>query len=169
MTKKTKIIVFVIYTALCVASGRYLVPTKETSSKQVDESSKSKEEKSKEEESKKTKGKKKTTTIIEITLPDGTKKKTTTTTDEEKEVTDNKKKTDSEKEKESEKKTDETKTVERSTGRVTISALAALKLDDLTKGPAYGGMVTWSVLGPISVTGFGLTNSTFGLGIGLTF
>lgn len=47
-----------------------------------------------------------------------------------------------------------------------VSALGGY---DFRKGPVYGGSVSKEVLGPITIGGFGLTNGTVGVSIGLNF
>jgi hypothetical protein len=102
----------------------------------------------------------KVTTITETDKPDGTKVKKTV-------ISDNK---DTHIE---DKKTDDltqttTKETEKSSSKVTISALAAL---NVTKPglPIYGASITRPILGPITVGLFGLQNGTAGVSVGLTF
>ena len=102
----------------------------------------------------------KVTTITETDKPDGTKTKVTVISDKkDTQVVD--------------KKTDDltqtvTKEVDRSTSKVTISALAALNVSKLGV-PIYGASVTKPILGPITVGAFGLQNGTVGVSLGLSF
>lgn len=55
------------------------------------------------------------------------------------------------------------------TNTLNISALVA---NDFSRGllvPTYGASVTKEILGPITIGGFGLTNGTIGVSIGLNF
>lgn len=68
-------------------------------------------------------------------------------------------------------KTDIAKSVSITTRAPTLN-ISALVANDFSKGlliPAYGVSVSKQVLGPITVGGFGLTNGTIGLSVGLNF
>ena len=102
----------------------------------------------------------KVTTITETDKPDGTKVKTTIISDNRNtKITD--KKTD-------DTTTTTTKEIDRSTSKVTISALAAMNVTKFGL-PIYGASVTKSILGPITVGAFGLQNGTVGMSLGLSF
>jgi FtsZ-interacting cell division protein ZipA len=152
MTNKTIVIVAVVALVGAFAVGRWSAPEKvkiqtvevekKTTDKQVDST------------------KDKTTTITETTKPDGTKTKTTV-------ITDNQTKhSDAHSDTEIDKTT--TKEVDRSTSKVTISALAAL---DVTKPgmPIYGASVSKPILGPLTVGVFGFQNGMAGVSVGLSF
>lgn len=102
----------------------------------------------------------KVTTITETDKPDGTKTKVTVISDnKDTQVVD--------------KKTDDltqttTKEVDRSSSKVTISALAAVNVTKLGV-PIYGASVSKPILGPITVGIFGLQNGTAGVSVGLSF
>lgn len=90
--------------------------------------------------------------------PDGTKETTTTVV----ENTKTKKETTNEKAAGSESTTTYSK------GGVVVSALAAIKINDLGP-PSYGAMVSSRLIGPIHGGAFFLTNTTFGVSLGLEF
>lgn len=62
----------------------------------------------------------------------------------------------------------EDKEVIRGTGKTYIAALAGLSISNFGQ-PVYGASVARSVLGPITVGAWGLTNGTAGLSVGLSF
>ena len=101
-------------------------------------------------------------TIIEITKPDGTDTKTTTVVDD----------TDSQDKSVDTSKTttDESQTTEITKGspKILVSALAARNLSNFAT-PIYGGMVSKSILGPVTIGAFGLSDKTVGLSLGLMF
>lgn len=111
------------------------------------------------------------TIITEITRPDGTKEKTTRHV----ETTTTNKKTDIDK-KTKEETTKEVTQIEKSItendrASVTISALAGvdvLNLDMSALKFVYGGHIQKSIIGPVQLGVFGLTNGTCGLSLGLS-
>jgi hypothetical protein len=152
MTTKTMVIIGAVALLTAFAAGRWSAPQKvkiqtvevekKTDDKKVD------------------KDDHKVTVITEVDQPNGTKTKTTTIKDDsDTKVVD--------------KKTDDTTTkttidVEKSSSKVTISALAAL---NVTKPglPIYGASITRPLLGPVTMGVFGLQNGTAGVSVGLTF
>ena len=102
----------------------------------------------------------KVTTITETDKPDGTKTKVTVISDnKDTQLVD--------------KKTDDltqttTKEVDRSSSKVTISALAAANITKLG-APIYGGSISKPILGPITVGAFGFQNGMIGVSLGLSF
>ena len=128
------------------AAGRYLAPTKivtktvEVEKKQVDTK----------------KDEHKVTTVTETDKPDGTKTIVTQTTDN----------TGTERTSKDVVKSDTTTTKTYGGAKTSINALAGLSSGAT---PTYGLAVTRSVLGPITVGAFGLTDRTFGVSLGLEF
>ncbi len=149
METKTKIIIVSVSLALAFAAGRYSVPTKTVIETKVVEVEKKQENKDIDRE------KHKTTVTIE--RPDGSKETTVTETV----GTHINTETSIDKESASSSK----KTTEKAAS-VTVSGLAGLS--DF-KTPVYGASITKPFLGPIAVGFWGLTNSTFGISLGLSF
>ncbi len=131
------------------AFGRWTVPTRTVIETKVVEVEKKQENKDIDRE------KHKTTVTIE--RPDGSKETTVTETV----GTHINTETSTDKETASESK----KTTEKAAS-VTVSGLAGLS--DF-KTPVYGASITKPFLGPIAVGFWGLTNSTFGISLGLSF
>jgi hypothetical protein len=67
------------------------------------------------------------------------------------------------------KKSDTEKTVTYSGSRWSMSVLAGKNVSSLSAAPTYGASVGYRLLGPVTVGGFGLTNGTVGLSLGLSF
>lgn len=111
------------------------------------------------------------TVITEITRPDGTKEKTTRQI----EVTSTTKNTDTQnkthEETDKETRQTETKLVENNHSSLTISALAGLDVLNLGSPQKliYGGHIQRSLLGPIGIGAFGMTNGVCGMSLGLSF
>lgn len=63
---------------------------------------------------------------------------------------------------------DTTKTVTRDSARVTVSALGAINIHDIST-PVFGVSITKPILGPLTVGVFGLSSGVAGASIGLTF
>lgn len=151
METKYKVGIVVVVLLTTFAAGRYSVPEKvKIETKIVEVEKKVVEDK---------KATHKTTKIITIQKPDGTKE--TDETDVEDTKTDDKThddtKTDS----------DVVKEVIKGSDKVTISALLGV---DLRLGtPIYGGAITKPILGPITLGIFGLSNASIGGSVGLTF
>lgn len=99
-------------------------------------------------------------TIVDAKKPDGTETKTTV-------ITDDKDTKSSETDQKSSSETTKKET-DRSSSKVTVSALAALNIS-APGVPIYGVAVTKPILGPLTVGIFGLSNSTAGVSVGLTF
>jgi hypothetical protein len=150
MNSRTKYIIAGVSVVLAFAGGRFLAPEKvkiETKIVEVEKKTKVKD-------------KKKDTTIVEITRPDGTKEKKTVITEDTKTKTDQ------------ETKTDTSKSVERigQSGKTHISLLAGGTFSSgLTAPVVFGGHITHSVFGPITIGVFGLSNGTFGGSAGVQF
>ncbi len=110
------------------------------------------------------------TVITEITRPDGTKEKTTRMTEVSSitKNTDTDKKTHEETEKETHKT--ESKLVENKHSSLTISALAGLDIMNLGSPQKliYGGHIQKSLLGPIGIGAFGMTNGVGGMSLSLS-
>jgi len=133
---------------LAFAAGRYLTPTKiEIKTVEV-EKKKTDVERDKRKET--------TTTVTEN--PDGTKTTVTKTVED----TNTRKSTTTDKTVEGE----TTKTYRGA--KTSVMVLGATRADDLLSR-SYGMAVSRQVLGPISVGGFFLTNSTVGVSLGLEF
>ena len=155
METKTKAIIAVAALATAFAFGRYTTPVK------IVEVTKTVEVEKKTDEQNASRERRNHKKIVEteITKPDGTKEKTTTITDESETTTERSSKdiTESSRESESSKET------VRGGGRVVVSVL----YDPFHQ--AYGGSVSKEILGPINAGVFGLTNSSFGVSVGLSF
>lgn len=155
MNNKTKVIIVVIALVTSFAVGRWAAPTKiVTKTIEVEKKVIVKDDKK---DTRKHRSKK---TVVVVT-PDGTKTTTivdNTDTDTKQE---NKDKTTDDIKKDSE------TTKEYSSSKVTVSALGALNLK--TGLPAYGAAVSKPILGPLTIGAFGLTDTTFGVSVGLTF
>lgn len=152
MTNKVKVSIAAVSLLTAFAAGLFLAPKKVVTEIKTVEVEK-KETQSEKEQHKKT-------TKIEIVRPDGTKEITTVITDDrssKKDTNDTLTST-----------TDATKTVTRSSSTLTLSALGGMQLGTIPKA-VYGGMVQKEVLGPISIGVFGLSNSTMGAGVSLSF
>lgn len=104
------------------------------------------------------------TTVTETDSPDGTKTKTTVTTVD----TDTDRKTRSTDD--TSKTSDTVKDVTYASAKTTLAALVGASLSLSGTDPlVYGGIVSKPILGPITVGIWGLSNSTGGLAVGLTF
>lgn len=148
METKNKIILSAVAIAVAFAFGRYTTPVKIVTEVKTVEVEKKTVEKDKHTE----------TTTVETTKPDGTKEvRTHTITD----TSITKKEVDT-------RRTDNTTTSTRGGSATAISGLSGV---DFTQTPKiiYGAHVTKQVLGPISIGIWGLTNSTAGASIGLSF
>jgi len=155
---KTKIAIAVVALLAAFAAGRYLTPEKiqivtqtVTAEKKTDVTN--------------TDDKKNTVTVVhEVRSPNGIVDTTTTTTVSDKRDTSSRS-TDSKSE-----STMVDKTITTSSSKVTVSALAGAKIVDPGVNPlVYGVSLTKPILGPITVGVWGLSNSTIGASIGLTF
>ena len=143
MTPRTKILLLVLAIVVSFASGRWLAPTKVVTKIQTVEVVKTVDNTQMQAD----RDKHSTTTTTETVKPDGTKTTTTTTTQD----SETHKATNQSDISESTKETESSKEVTRSTDKVTIAVLGALKLNDLTAGPAYGAMVYKPILGPFRI------------------
>lgn len=161
MTIKTKIIIAVAYSVGLVALGAYLVPTKVVTKVQTVEV----EKKTSKDDTKITQKKHRTATIITVKKPDGESTTTTTITDD----TGIDKDTKSIDTVVDNKDTKSEKTVEKTGGNVTISALAGVNPFNPGNGIAYGGLIQRDLIGPINFGLFGMSNGMFGLSLGLKF
>lgn len=163
LTKEAKVGLLVVI-VLCVSSfavGRYTTPVQiKTETKIVEV-----EKKTNVSDSDKKKERHKKTTTIEETLPDGTKRKTTVVTDD---TQSDSQKHDSSSSETSKSETDK-KEVTNRTSLVTISALGGASISLGNVPLIYGASITKPVLGPITIGIWGLSNSTAGLSLGLSF
>jgi hypothetical protein len=107
----------------------------------------------------------KETDTTQITRPDGAKETTTKVIDDTAYDT----KTSQSDITEHDTTKDASKEVIRSSDKVTISALAAIDVKNLSGGPAYGASISKPVLGPLAVGIFGLTSGVVGCSVGLVF
>ena len=99
----------------------------------------------------------KVVTIVDTKKPDGTDTKTTIITDNRDDKTTDDTKTD----------TSQTKEVSKSSDHLTLSLLAGANVSALGT-PIYGGMVSKSLLGPINIGAFGMTNKVIGFSLGVS-
>lgn len=160
MSTKLKIAVGAIALLAAFAAGRFLTPEKvriETRTVEV-------EKKTSESSSDTNIDRHRETTTTETTRPDGTKEKKTTVVEDTQANRKHDDKTDDEKSSDS----SSVKIVERSSAKVTISALAAV--NPFTPGPfLYGASISKPILGPLSLGAFGFSDGRIGLSAGLTF
>jgi hypothetical protein len=156
---RNKIILAVILLLGAFAAGRWLAPTKVVTEIKTVEV----EKKTEATDTSKEKIKKTTTTVTE--RPDGTKETKTTVTED---IKSDKKTKETD---ESSRTKDESKTVERTGDKVTISLLGGIRLGEIADSGAivYGASITKPILGPLTVGIFGLTNGVVGCSVGITF
>ncbi len=143
MTTKTKIIISIIALATAFASGRFLSPEKTKTVERIVEVEKIV-----------TKVEHSTTVIVE--KPDGTKETTI--------VKDTN--TDSRTTKDS---TTNSKESTISKDRLNISVLAGMQLPLSNSSSVFGASVTKNLIGPVTVSVWGLSNASGGVGLGLNF
>lgn len=154
MSNTYKALIVAGIAAVAFASGRWLAPTKiKTEIKTVEVEKKTDNSKTKINRD---------TTQVEITKPDGTKEITTKTH----ETTDTADSSTSQ----TLKSSDQTKEVAKDGSKVTLSILAGapIRFSDIVQ-PIYGGIIMKPILGPITVGIWGLSNSTGGVSLGLSF
>lgn len=159
MSTQNKIYIFIGYTLLVFASGRYTIPEKvvtKTVTVEVEKKSDDMDVDTKNDTHNQV------TTITDV-KPDGEKITTTTTThDISSDVNkDDKKITDNNKSDENMKETTH------ASDKITLSAIGGLDLR--TFQPIYGASLTKPVLGPLTLGLFGLSNGSCGLSVGVTF
>lgn len=151
METRTKVIIASLSLVSSFALGRFTTPVKvitETKTIEVEKKEKTKD-----------KEKHKRTEVIEVVKPDGSKETHTIITDD----TESHSKSTDNKTVNTDTRTETT----RNSSPVTISALGGMSADDLGK-PIYGLSITKSILGPITVGAFGMTNRVVGISLGLT-
>lgn len=162
MSTKTKVIIVIVYTAVAVASGRYLTPEKVKIETKVVEADK----KTDTIDNSKNKHQIKKTTVTVNKKPTGEETIVTNTTVET--VVDDKKTQvviD-----QSSKKSDDKETKTAAADKITISALAGANLSSLATSPfVYGLSITRPILGPVTLGLWGLSNASCGVSVGLTF
>jgi len=157
MNNKYLVIGAIVALAVAFAMGRYTAPVKVKTETQVVEVDK------KTKDTEVDRDKHKETKIVEVNKPDGTKETTTTIVED---TNTNKKEKQTDLLTETEKSSTE---ITRAGGFLYVQGLAGLDKLSLSGRPIYGASVSKEVLGPISVGAWGLTNSTFGLSLGLRF
>lgn len=160
MTTKTSVIISAVAMLGAFAAGRWAAPEKiriETKTVEV-------ERKTEQTKTDTERDRRRETVVTEVERPDGTKERTTKTVEE----TQTTKKTDRT-------ATDDIKTTQstseettRGTSKVTISALAGIPTT-APGVPVYGLHVSKPILGPITVGFWGLSDTTVGCSLGLTF
>lgn len=151
MSNKLKVLLVVISLAVSFAVGRFLTPVKTVVETKIVEVTKTDKKVDKETHTK--------TTIVETKHPDGTVTKTTTISKD----TDLKKDTTTT----SSESSDTTKTVQRDSGFLLVSALGGV---NVTNGvPSFGASINKNLLGPVSVGLWGLNNGIVGASVGLKF
>lgn len=160
LTTRRKIIIFLVYTLVAVAVGRYTVTFSSKDSKQDDK----KEETHKKEDKDKHDDKIIKRKVVEETKPDGTKIKTTDTI-----VTDKKNETDhTNTDSKTDDKSKETKTETANSGKFNISVLGGVNVTNPVK-PIFGAHVSRDIIGPVNVGLFGLSDGVVGASVGVTF
>ncbi len=163
MTTKTKVILTLAALATAFAAGRWLSPTKIEKVVEIHEVVKEVEKKTGTTDTQRNKRVEKT--ITETVSPDGTRTITTRiveTTD-----TDRKSATDSTSTTDTETNSKSTEVVEYK--RSSWSVLALGGVDSSSWKPVYGAHISKTILGPISVGGWGLSSGVGGVSIGLQF
>lgn len=165
MDTRTKIIIAAVALIGAFGAGWYLTPTKVVTKTEIKEVIK---EVVKEKEST-TKDKKndKVVIVVETVYPDGRRVKETKIVDKGSVTVNIDKDKSSETDKSTETKTE--KTVERAAPSLAVSVLAAKDVTNLSAPPAFGASVTKRILGPFTVGGFGLSNGTAGVSVGVLF
>lgn len=161
MTTQRKIVLVVVLTIVAFAAGYYFAPEKikiETKVVEVE-----KKETTVDKESSKNKHKEIKTT--EVTRPDGTKETTTSVVEDSSAGS----VVSSDTKESSTHSTDTTKEVEKSGRHINLSLLAGATLSSslFNTTPVYGGHISTTLLGPISIGVWGLTDKTFGASLGL--
>jgi len=161
MTRKYKIVLGIVVVSLSYALGRYTAPVKIKTETKVVEVEKKTESKQKDisKDTHKT-----TTTIIERS-PDGATKETTIVD----EKTDYDKKTKSDTLDSKTNLSDTKKEVEKERGHTTIFAMSGIDVKNPSNGLSYGLGVNRSILGPITIGVWGMSNGIAGCSIGLEF
>lgn len=155
MDLKYKILIVTVVLVGTFALGRYTVPEKiKIETKVVEVVKEVKVTDTKQDAHKHT-------VITEVSLPSGEKKKTTEI------VYDSSKERDSHTVIDDTKKESSTETVVKGDSKVSISLLGGLKLDNRT--PVYGASISKPVLGPLTIGIWGLSDSSCGASIGVTF
>lgn len=139
--------------------GRWSGPEKIKIEKQIVEVEKKSTTKDTEAE----RNKHKETTVTEVTKPDGTKETTTHTVEE----TSTDKKTGESDSVESSRASSETKEIEKSSGKTTLSVMAGTNISN--PKVVYGAAAYHPILGPIGVGIWAFTDTTFGGSIGISF
>lgn len=165
MNTKTKIAVALVALIGAFGAGWYMTPTKtviKTETKIVEKIV----EKEKESVDK-TKKNDKVVIVVETVYPDGRRVKETKIVDKGSIVVNIDKERDSTKDSTTETTTE--KTVERAQASLSVSALAAKDVTNLTGAPAFGAYVSKRVLGPFTVGAFGLSSGTIGVSLGVLF
>ena len=152
----------VLAASIGYAAGRYFVPAKVTTKTEIKEVEKIVEKRV--EVEKKTRKNDKTTIIVEITKPDGTKEKRTMIVDKGETNIDLSKDFSSERET---KKDVSSETVVDTTKNWQANGLVGINID--TKTEIYGLQVERRLFGPLKVGVFGMTNKTVGASIGVEF
>lgn len=161
LNRKQKLGIIAGYSLLLVASTYYFSPTKVRRETKTVEVIKTVEVEKKDT----SKDRKRKFVVKEKKGSDGSTEKTTVLTDDISSIS----KTDIAKDTTDSKSTESSKTVERATDKVTISALAGANPFHPTDGLTYGGHISKPLLGPITGGLWGLSTGTFGLSVGLTF
>ena len=161
LNMKQKVIVAVVYTAVCIAGGRYLTPVQvKIETKTITVEAKTEDKTTNEE--KNTHEKK---VIVEADKPDGSKTITTTV-----EVVNNDTTVGTDKAVDDIKSDKEmTKTVTKESSKLHLSFLTGINVINPSQGLIYGGEVSKDILGPLSIGIFGLSSGTAGCSIGLSF
>lgn len=159
MTTKTKAVIIATALLTSYAFGRFSAPEKiKIETKTVEE-----EKKTDQTQTDADRNRRRETTKTEVTRPDGTTEKTEKTV----ETSETHKETDRKDTSDTSTTSETSKEVTRGSSKVTIGALGAFRLTSPTV--SYGVWVSRPILGPITLGVFGLTDSTVGGMIGLTF
>lgn len=156
MENKYKIAIGVALLATSFAVGRFTVPVRvKTEIKEVQVEKKVTDKDIKE-------NKRVETVKTEIVRPDGTKETTT------KIIEDTKKNTDSKTTAQTDSSRSSTSETKKEGAGLSVAGLAGVNVL-APSGLIFGGHVQTSLLGPVTIGAFGLSNWTFGVSLGLRF
>lgn len=162
MENRTIVILSTLMLVTSFAIGRWSAPERvkiETHTVEV-------EKKTDSSQSASDRDRKRETTKTEVTRPDGTVEKTEKTV----ETTETHKETDRRDTSESARSNETSKEVTHASAKVTIAALAGVRLSSLTTASPvlYGAQVYRPVLGPIGIGVWGFTDLSFGVSLGIS-
>ncbi len=160
---KVKVFIAVVSIGVAFAFGRYTTPERIKIEKVIVEV----EKKTKDSNTDAERNKRRETTTREVTHPDGTKEVITTVV----ETTETSKKSNTHETDKISKKEKDSKEIVKNSNTFNLSLLTGAKLPSggSLSPLIYGGHITKQILGPINVGVWGLSDSTGGVSLGLSF